>query len=162
MDPRRGGRRVRQAHGWHKIGIATCIGLFDLANVLAGILRSHGLEVFSVACKNGSIPKEEIGMPSREDPPRHFRGGLQPDRPGRAAERPRLRVQRGDGPVRRPRQPVLQARHGAHTVLVAKDRVLGHNPVAALQQADSYYSRLWGPDRPAKPPKLPVAGRKGG
>ena len=43
------------------------------------------------------------------------------------------------------------------TVLVAKDRVLGHNPVAALQLADSYYSRLWGPDRPAKPPKLPVA-----
>jgi uncharacterized metal-binding protein len=47
------------------------------------------------------------------------------------------------------------------TVLVAKDRVLGHNPVAALNLADSYYSRLWGPDKPAKPPKLPPAGRKG-
>jgi hypothetical protein len=45
-------------------------------------------------------------------------------------------------------------------VLVAKDRVLGHNPIAALQLADSYYSRLWGPDRPAAPPKLPPAGRK--
>ena len=46
-------------------------------------------------------------------------------------------------------------------MLVAKDRVLGHNPVAALHLADSYYSRLWGPHRPAKPPKLPVTGRKG-
>jgi uncharacterized metal-binding protein len=50
--------------------------------------------------------------------------------------------------------------NGLSTVLVAKDRVLGHNPIAALQLADSYYSRVWGPDRPAKPPKLPVAGRR--
>ncbi|HUS98051.1 MAG TPA: hypothetical protein VMX97_15095 [Hyphomicrobiaceae bacterium] len=48
---------------------------------------------------------------------------------------------------------------GRKTVLVAKDRVLGHNPLAALQLADTYYDRLWGPDRPAKPLKLPVAGR---
>jgi hypothetical protein len=45
-------------------------------------------------------------------------------------------------------------------VLVAKDRVLGHNPLAALQLADTYYSRLWGPLKPTKPPKLPVAGRR--
>jgi uncharacterized metal-binding protein len=47
------------------------------------------------------------------------------------------------------------------TVLVAKDRVLGHNPVVALQLADSYYSKVWGPAKPATPPKLPVAGRRG-
>ena len=46
-------------------------------------------------------------------------------------------------------------------MLVAKDRVLGHNPVMALHLADTYYSRVWGPDRPAKPPKLPPAGRRG-
>jgi uncharacterized metal-binding protein len=28
------------------------------------------------------------------------------------------------------------------TVLVAKDRVLGHNPVAALYTSHSYYSKL--------------------
>ena len=39
---------------------------------------------------------------------------------------------------------------GLSTVLVAKDRVLGHNPVAALQLADSYYSRVWGPERPGQ------------
>jgi uncharacterized metal-binding protein len=31
------------------------------------------------------------------------------------------------------------------TVLVAKDRVLGHNPIAALYTAGSYYSRLMEP-----------------
>ena len=46
------------------------------------------------------------------------------------------------------------------TVLVAKDRVLAHNPIGALELADSYYRRVWGPEKPAKPPKLPAAGRR--
>jgi hypothetical protein len=45
-------------------------------------------------------------------------------------------------------------------VLVAKDRVLAHNPVGALNLADTYYSRVWGPDKPEKPPKIPVEGRR--
>jgi uncharacterized metal-binding protein len=49
---------------------------------------------------------------------------------------------------------------GLTTVLVAKDRVLVHNPLAALQLADSYYSRVWGPNRPAKRPTLLAAGRR--
>jgi hypothetical protein len=49
---------------------------------------------------------------------------------------------------------------GLTTVLVAKDRVLGHNPIAALQLADTYYSRVWGPLKPAVPRKLPVPGRR--
>src|ERR1035437_5895098 len=34
------------------------------------------------------------------------------------------------------------------TVLVTKDRVLGHNAVAALQLADGYYRHLYGPLKP--------------
>ena len=43
---------------------------------------------------------------------------------------------------------------GLATVLVTKDRVLGHNPIAALNLADSYYSRVWGPLKPAEPRKF--------
>jgi len=43
---------------------------------------------------------------------------------------------------------------------VAKDRVLAHNPIGALNLADSYCSKVWGPDRPAKPPKIPAEGRR--
>ena len=49
---------------------------------------------------------------------------------------------------------------GLATVLVAKDRVLAHNPIGALNLADSYYSRVWGPHRPQKPPKIPAQGRR--
>ncbi len=41
-------------------------------------------------------------------------------------------------------------------MLVTKDRVLAHNPVGALQLADTYYSRVWGPDKPEKLPSKPA------
>jgi uncharacterized metal-binding protein len=147
--------------GYTKIGIANCISFVDHAYVLSGILESHGFEVASVACKNGAIPKEEMGL--RDD---------QKIRPG------------GFEPLCNPiAQAELLNRHGCQlnilmglcvghdslffrhaagltTVLVAKDRVLAHNPVAALNLADTYYSRVWGPGKPDKPPKIPVAGRR--
>ena len=49
---------------------------------------------------------------------------------------------------------------GLATTLVAKDRVLAHNPVGALALADTYYARIWGPDRPATLPGQPVEGRR--
>jgi len=147
--------------GYRKLGIANCISFVDHACVLTGILESHGFEVVSVACKNGNIPKEELGLADHEK-----------IRPGQ--------FEALCNPVA---QAELLNGHGAEfnivmglcighdslffryakapcTVLVAKDRVLGHNPVAALQLADTYYSRLWGPNKPAKPPKLPPAGRR--
>ena len=48
------------------------------------------------------------------------------------------------------------------TTLVAQDRVLAHNPVGALQLADTYYSRVWGPEKPEKLPNKPAEGRKRG
>jgi len=49
---------------------------------------------------------------------------------------------------------------GLATTLVAKDRVLAHNPIGALALADSYYDRVWGPDQPEKPYKIPRQGRR--
>jgi uncharacterized metal-binding protein len=138
--------------GWHKIGIASCIAMLDLSNVLAGILASHGLEVISVACKNGSIPKEELGLTDAEKiRPGTFEAACNP-----IAQAELLNAHGSEFNVvmglcvghdslffRHARAPT--------TVLVAKDRVLGHNPVAALQLAGGYYSHLYGPLRlPAK------------
>lgn len=147
--------------GFKRLGIANCISFVDHAHVLSGILESHGFEVISVACKSGNIPKEEIGLQDNEK-----------IRPG------------GFEPLCNPiSQAEMLNRHGAEfnivmglcighdslffkyakgisTVLIAKDRVLGHNPIAALQLADTYYSRVWGPEKTDKPRKLPMAGRK--
>ena len=52
--------------GFTTIGIATCISFVDLARTLSGILESHGFEVASAACKNGHIPKEQVGVRDEE------------------------------------------------------------------------------------------------
>jgi len=137
---------LAQRMGWHKIGIATCIGLLDLSNVLVGILQSHGLEVISVACKNGSIPKEEIGLTDAQKiRPGGFEAACNP-----IAQAELLNAHGSEFNV----VMGLCVGHDSlffkyatapTTVLVTKDRVLGHNPVAALQQADGYYSHLYGP-----------------
>ena len=89
--------------GFRKIGIANCISFQEHAYVLSGILESHGFEVVSVACKNGNIPKEDIGLRDDEKiKPGRVRAAVQPGRPGGDAERAWLRVQRRDGAVHRP------------------------------------------------------------
>ncbi len=147
--------------GYKKIGIATCISFIDHTKTLSAILESHGFEVASVACKNGEIPKEDIGL--RDDqkirPGAHEsmcnpvsqagllnRAGCEFNVVmGLCVGHDSLFFRHSDAPV---------------TVLVTKDRVLAHNPLGALQLADSYYAKVWGPDRPEKPPMLPVEGRR--
>ncbi len=140
--------------GWKKIGIATCIGLLDLSNVLTGILESHGLTVISVACKNGNIPKEEMGLTDAQKiRPGSFEAACNP-----VAQAEMLNAHGSEfnvvmGLCIGHDSLFFKHAHAPTTVLVTKDRVLGHNPVAALQLADSYYANLYGPLKATKPAK---------
>ena len=146
--------------GYHKLGIASCISFVDHAYVLTGILESHGFEVVSVACKNGNIPKEEIGLADHEKiRPGQFEALCNPVAQAELLNEHGCQFNVVMGLCIGHDSLFFKYANGLSTVLVAKDRVLAHNPVAALQLADTYYSRLWGPLRPAKPPKLPPAGR---
>ncbi|MEZ5852873.1 MAG: DUF1847 domain-containing protein [Hyphomicrobiaceae bacterium] len=146
--------------GYKKIGIANCISFVDQAYVMSGILESHGFEVISVACKNGNIPKEDLGLADSEKiRPGNFEALCNP------VAQAEMLNERGSefnivmGLCIGHDSLFFKYAKGLTTVLVAKDRVLGHNPIAALHLADSYYSRVWGPEKPAKPPKLPAQGR---
>lgn len=147
--------------GYRKIGIANCISFVDHAYVLSGILESHGFEVVSVACKTGSIPKEDMGIADREKVrPGQFESLCNPVCQAELLNAHGCEFNVVLGLCIGHDSLFFKHAKGLTTVLVAKDRVLGHNPVAALQLADTYYSRLWGPLKPAKPPKIPVAGRR--
>ena len=147
--------------GYRKIGIANCISFVDHAYVLSGILESHGFEVVSVACKNGSIPKEELGIADHEKVrPGQFEALCNPVCQAEILNAAGCEFNVVLGLCIGHDSLFFRHAQGLTTVLVAKDRVLGHNPLPALQLADSYYSRLWGPLRPAKASKLPVAGRR--
>ena len=149
--------------GYKKIGIANCISFVDHAYVLSGILESNGFEVVSVACKNDSIPKEELGIADHEKVrPGQFEALCNPIAQAELLNAHGCEFNVVMGLRIGHDSLFFKYAKGLTTVLVAKGRVLGHNPVAALQLADSYYSRVWGPLKPAKPPKLPPAGRRTG
>jgi uncharacterized metal-binding protein len=132
-------RRIEATH----LGIATCIGLLHEAGLLQEILEANGFQVSSVCCKVGSIPKEAIGLQDGEKiHPGQFEALCNP------VAQARLLNEAGTGLnivvglcvghdslfFRHSQAPV--------TVLVAKDRVTGHNPAAALYTSHSYYKRL--------------------
>ncbi|MFX0196623.1 MAG: DUF1847 domain-containing protein [Candidatus Hodarchaeota archaeon] len=126
----------------NKLGIAFCIGLRREATTLAKIFEANGFEVASILCQSGSIPKEEIGISDEEKiRPGSYENVCNPV--GQAnvlnAEKTGLNVIVGlcvghDSLfIKHSQAPV--------TCLVAKDRVLAHNPVAALYTASSYYEK---------------------
>ncbi|MBI5909300.1 MAG: DUF1847 domain-containing protein [Betaproteobacteria bacterium] len=149
--------------GFKKIGIATCISFVDHAKVLSGILESHGFEVASVACKHGGIAKEELGLKDEEKiRPGTYESMCNPVGQAALLKRAGCELNVVLGLCVGHDSLFFKHAAGLSTVLVAKDRVLAHNPIGALNLADTYYSKLWGPDRPAKPPKIPAEGRRKG
>lgn len=129
--------------GATRLGIATCVGLIREANLLQEILEANGFQVSSVCCKVGSIPKEDIGLADDEKVrPGQFEAMCNPvgqaELLNEAGTELNIVVGLCVG------HDSLFFRHSVApvTVLVAKDRVTGHNPVAALYTSHSYYRRL--------------------
>ncbi len=147
--------------GFRKIGIATCISFVDQARTLSAILESHGFEVASVACKHGGIAKEEIGL---EDGEKIRPGGHEsicnPVSQAALLNDAGCEFNVVLGLCVGHDSLFFRYSKGLATTLVAKDRVLAHNPVGALYLADTYYSRVWGPEKPDRLPNLPREGRR--
>jgi uncharacterized metal-binding protein len=140
--------------GFKKLGIATCIGLIEQASLLSRILESHGFEVVSAACKLGNIPKEDIGLEDREKvKPGSFEPMCNPVTQAEMLNRHGSEFNIVVGLCLGHDSLFFKYAKGLSTVLIAKDRVLGHNPIAALQLTDTYYARVWGPHKPEQPAK---------
>lgn len=127
--------------GFHKIGIATCVGLLEESRVLARILRKHGFEVYGAACKIGSFEKKSVGV-AEED---MVNTGFVMCNPIMQAE---VLNEAGTdfnvvmGLCVGHDSLFYKYSEALVTTLVAKDRVLAHNPVGALYQIGSYYKKL--------------------
>ena len=129
--------------GAKRLGIASCVGLIQEARMLQEIFQGNGFQVDSVCCKVGSIPKEDVGLTDQEKiHPGEFEALCNPvgqakllnDAGTELNVLVGLCVGHDSLFFRHSRAPV--------TVLIAKDRVTGHNPAAALYTSHSYYSRL--------------------
>ncbi len=147
--------------GFTKVGIATCISFVDLAHTLSAILESHGFEVASAACKNDGIPKERIGLRDEEKiRPGGHESMCNPISQAELLNRAGCELNVVLGLCVGHDSLFFRHSEGLATTLVAKDRVLAHNPIGALHLADSYYRHIWGAEQPDSLLKLPAEGRR--
>ena len=129
--------------GYQRLGLIFCIGLASEAKAVDKFYSGQGFEVVSVACKAGRTPKEAIGLtedqkihPNTSEPMCNpiFQADLLNHEKvdfnilmGLCVGHDSLVIKYLDAPV---------------TVLAVKDRLMGHNPLAAVYNMDSYYAFL--------------------
>ncbi|MDR1609140.1 MAG: DUF1847 domain-containing protein [Deltaproteobacteria bacterium] len=129
--------------GAKKLGVASCVGFLDESTVYAKVARAAGLEVKTVGCKVGSIDKCEIGLPD------HLKlsPGQQESCCNPALQAKVLNDWGADVNVSIGLcvgHDYLFTKHSQApaVTLAVKDRVLGHNPMAAIYTHKFYYKRI--------------------
>ena len=127
--------------GAKKIGIATCAGLINESRIFTKILRKNGFEVYGVVCKAGSVNKTDIGIDEKYT---RVSGMVMcnPILQAKLLNKAKTDVNVVVGLCVGHDSLFYKYAKGINTTLITKDRVLAHNPAAALYQTNSYYSRL--------------------
>ncbi len=131
-------------YGAKKVGIATCVGLLNEANIFASLLKKHNIDFYAVGCKIGAIEKSEIGIPVENTLTKgeKYESMCNPIMQAKIlnAQKTDLNIMIG-----------LCVGHDAlflkyvdapTTVLIVKDRVTGHNPAVPLYTCNSIYSKI--------------------
>jgi len=132
-----------QKMGYRKLGIAFCGGLHSEALSLTQILEAQGFEVISVTCKAGGTPKEQIGIKDEEKIcVGEFESMCSPIAQGMILNAEKTDFNILVGLCVGHDSLFLKYSKAYCTVLVAKDRVLSHNPCAALYTTGSCYARM--------------------
>ena len=126
-----------------RLGLVFCVGLRKEARVVEKLFSSKGFEVISVACKVGRVPKEKIGV--RDDQKiaiGQFESMCNPILQAFVLNHEKTEFNILVGLCVGHDSLVLKYAKAPCTVLVTKDRLLGHNPVAAISNIESYYRYL--------------------
>ena len=131
--------------GWSRLGLAFCVGLQAEAATVSRVFRANGFSVDSVVCKNAGVPKEVLGLAEDEKvSPGEFEPMCNPVGQAQALAGAGTELNVVLGLCVGHDSLFFRSSVAPVTVLAAKDRVLGHNPLAAVYLADSYFhSRLF-------------------
>lgn len=129
--------------GYKRLGLAFCGGLYFEARILSEILTGQGFEVASVICMVGRTPKEFLGITDEEK----VTPGIAEPMCSPITQAKILNASNTDfnivfGLCVGHDSLLMRYSDALCTVLVAKDRVTGHNPLAAINLYKSYYKKL--------------------
>lgn len=129
--------------GYKKIGMAFCLGLRKEASIVEKLFSSRGLEMVSAVCKIGRIPKEELGL-SDDDKIAvgQFETMCNPILQAKVLNSEKTEFNVLLGLCVGHDSLFFKYADAPCTVLAVKDRVTGHNPLAAIYTLDSYYRAL--------------------
>lgn len=139
--------RFCKAMGYHKIGLAFCIGLKKEAEILSKIFRARGFDMVSVNCKFSGLIKEEIGIVESEK----LRPGTRETMCNPIGQALFLNTEGTDinvvmGLCVGHDSLFFKHSDAPCTVILTKDRVLGHNPAVALYCSDGYMKDVYRED----------------
>jgi uncharacterized metal-binding protein len=130
--------------GFKRLGLAHCAGLAYEAGLVTEVLENNGFEVVSVQCKTGAVPKERIGMKPEEKiaGPDMWETMCNPIVQAMIINKSKVDLAIMLGLCIGHDTLFIKYCEVPLTVLAVKDRVLGHNPLAALYAGNTYYQRL--------------------
>lgn len=128
--------------GYKKIGLVFCMGLHKEAETVNKILMHHGFDVVSVICKNGAMTKSSVGMTDADT----LSGCAQEVMCNPIGQALLMNEEKTDfnvllGLCVGHDTLAIKYMEAPCTVLAVKDRVTGHNPLAAIYMANGYYNK---------------------
>lgn len=130
---------------YRRLGLVFCIGLRFEAAVVQRIFSDRGFEVVSVVCKVGRVPKEVLGLAENQKVnPGNPESMCNPVLQALVANHHRTELNVLLGLCVGHDSLFFKYAEAPCTVLAAKDRLLGHNPLAAIYQYKGYYRYLQG------------------
>jgi len=130
--------------GYKKIGIANCVGLINEARIFAKMAEKNGFDVVMASCKIDAVDKSYIGI---DDEQKLNKGCEQESMCNPIMQAEFLNSNNTDlnvivGLCVGHDSLFIKHSNAIITNLVTKDRVLAHNPVAALYTSGTYYKRI--------------------
>jgi uncharacterized metal-binding protein len=129
--------------GYQRLGLAFCGGVAQEASLLSTILKNNGFAVISVMCKVGRVAKEKIGLKAEDKILKdRFEGICNPIAQAEILNKFAAELNILMGLCVGHDALFLKHVTAYTTIFATKDRVLGHNPMAALYLSNSYYRRL--------------------
>jgi uncharacterized metal-binding protein len=128
---------------YKRLGLVFCVGLRNEAKVVGKLFKVQGFELASVVCKVGRVPKESIGvMDEQKIAPGSFEPACNPVLQAMLLNEAKTDLNILLGLCVGHDTLFLEFSKAPSTILAVKDRLLGHNPLAAVYNLDSYYRSL--------------------
>jgi uncharacterized metal-binding protein len=132
-----------QRMGFSRIGLAFCLGLRKEAAIAEEILDTHGLEIVSACCKAGCTSKELIQIEEQDKVFQETDESMcNPIFQAMLLNEAKTDFNVLLGLCVGHDSLFFKYAQAPTTVLAVKDRLTGHNPLAAIYQHESYFARL--------------------